>query len=135
LSAHLDESDFRVAAVERRSWIITALFLAVSLGWRSLPVSLGILAGAVLAVVNFRWLRRFVLALAAAGRKPSRWAVFFYILKYLITGVAIFLLIKYDLADAVALLAGVSVIFLAICWEGIRAHRNVREGADHATDI
>jgi hypothetical protein len=37
-------------------------------------------------------------------------------------GVALFFVIKYDLANVIALLVGFSVIFLAVCWEGIRVH-------------
>lgn len=109
--------------VERRAWFLGAVLFAATLPFRSLPVSAGLLVGVLLALLNYRWLSRFVVGITAAGRKPSKGAVFLYSLKYLLTGVALFGVIAYDFADVVALLTGISVIFLAICWEGIRLHR------------
>jgi len=88
-----------------------------------------------LAVMNFRWLRRFAAVLTSSRRRPSRLFVLLYLLKYLLTGLAIFFAIQYDLANVVGLLVGVSVIFLAICWEGVDAHRKVREDTSHATEF
>jgi hypothetical protein len=110
-------------SVERRAWILGAALLAATLPFRSPPVSIGLLVGALLAVLNYRWLRGFVVGITSTGRKPSKGAVLLYSLKYLLTGLALFAVIAYDFADVVALLAGISVIFLAICWEGIRLHR------------
>lgn len=120
------------ARIERKSWVLAGFLLAGSLLWRSPSVAGGVALGAFLAVMNFRWLGRFVAVLTSSRRRPSRLYVFLYLLKYLLTGLAIFFAIKYDLANAVGLLAGVSVIFLAICWEGVEAHRTVREDTSHA---
>lgn len=123
------------ARIERRSWILAALLLAGSLFWHSPSVAGGVSLGAFLAVMNFRWLRGFVTALTSSRRRRPRLHILLYILKYLLTGLAIFFAIKYDLADAVGLLVGVSVIFLAICWEGVDAHRKVREDTSHAAEF
>ena len=128
-----EEPDVRATGIERQGWILAAVLLTARLAFRSTAVTGGVALGAALALLNFRWLRRFVETLVASGeRKPGAWRILLYLLKYLVTGVAIFVAIKYDLADAFALLAGVSVIFPAICWEGISAHRKTGEGASHA---
>jgi len=123
------------ARIERRSWVLAGFLLAGSLLWRSPSVAGGVALGAFLAVMNFRWLRRFAAVLTSSRRRPSRLFVLLYLLKYLLTGLAIFFAIQYDLANVVGLLVGVSVIFLAICWEGVDAHRKVREDTSHATEF
>jgi hypothetical protein len=119
----IEGEGLRHETIERRGWIFAGLFLTASLPLRSAAVTAGVFLGAALAILNYRWLSRFAVSVTSSGRGPSKGALFFYSMKYLLTGVAIFVAIKYDFADAVALLAGVSVIFLAICWEGIRLHR------------
>lgn len=125
-----------VENIERKSWILAGLFLLLSLPWRSVTVTAGVALGALLAIVNFRWLRSFVNMLVSSGSlRPPKLPVFLHTFKYLLTGVVILVAIKYDLADVLALMAGVSVIFLGICWEGIAAHRRLKEGADHAAEF
>jgi hypothetical protein len=124
-----EEPAVRAGSIERKGWILAGALLAASLAFRSSAVTGGVALGATLALLNFRWLRRFVESLVSSGeRKPEVWRIFTYLLKYLFIGVAIFVGIKYHLVDAYALLAGVSVIFPAICWEGISAHRKTEEG-------
>ena len=120
----IGEGGLRVEGIERAAWRAAALMLLASLWWRSPQVSAGVALGASLSILSFRWLRKFVDALLSSGRRrPPLLLVILNFSKYLVMGVALFFAIKYDLTDAIALLAGVSVIFLAVCWEGMRAHR------------
>jgi hypothetical protein len=131
-----EEPAVRAGTIERKGWILSGALLAASLAFRSSDVTGGVALGAALVLLNFRWLRRFVKSLVSSGeRKPGSWGIFIYLLKYLFAGVAIFVGIKYHVVDAYALLAGVPVIFPAICWEGISAHRKTGEGAYHAEDV
>ena len=119
------DADVRVEKIERAAWVAAALMLLASILWRSPQVTGGVSLGALLSILSFRWLRKFASALLSSGRsRPPLFLVILNFSKYLIMGVALFFAIKYDLANAIALLVGVSVIFLAVCWEGIRAHRN-----------
>ena len=119
----IGEGGLRVEGIERAAWRAAALMLLASLWWRSPQVSAGVALGASLSILSFRWLRKFVDALLSSGRRrPPLLLVTLNFSKYLVMGVALFFSIKYDLTNAIALLAGVSVIFLAVCWEGIRAH-------------
>lgn len=119
------DADVRVEKIERAAWVAAALMLLASILWRSPQVTGGVALGALLSILSFRWLRKFASALLSSGRsRPPLFLVILNFSKYLIMGVALFFAIKYDLANAIALLVGVSVIFLAVCWEGIRAHRN-----------
>ena len=125
-----------IGRVERKGWILAGVLLAASLLLQSRGITFGVALGAGLAMLNFKGLRNFVVSMVDSGRtRLPRWLLTLYLLKYVLTGVAIFLAIKYDFANVLALLAGVSVIFLAICWEGVSSHRRMKEGADHAVDF
>jgi hypothetical protein len=125
-----EEPAVRAGSIERKGWILAGALLAGSLAFRSSAVTGGVALGATVAMLNFRWLRRFVESLVSSEEhNPEISRIFTYLLKYLFIGVAIFVGIKYHLVDAYSLLAGVSVIFPAICWEGISAHRKTEEGA------
>lgn len=117
------DAGIQVEGIERTAWAAALLMLLGSIIWRSPQVSAGVALGSLISVLSFRWLRKFAAALLSSGRsRPPLFLVILNFSKYLIMGVALFFAIKYDLANAIALLAGVSVIFLAVCWEGIRAH-------------
>lgn len=125
-----------IRRIERRGWILAGVLLAASLFFLSREVTAGVALGAGLAMLNFKGLRSLVASLVESGlQHPPRWILVLSLLKYVLTGVAIFLGIKYALTDVLALLAGVSVIFLAICWEGVSSHRRMKEGADHAVEF
>lgn len=127
--------DGRTEKIERKSWILAGLLVLLSLPFRSVPVVTGIVIGALLVILNFRWLRDFAQALLAGERRPSKFLVFLYLLKYLFTGLVIFAVIKYDLSDVIGIMVGVSVIFLAICWDGVDSYRKLGEGSNHATEF
>jgi hypothetical protein len=126
-------TDGRTEKIERKSWILTGLLVLLALPFRSVAVVTGVVIGALLVILNFRWLRNFVQALLAGDRQPSKFTVFLYLLKYVFTGLVFFAVIKYDLSNVIAIMVGVSVVFLAICWEGIDSHRKLGGEENHAT--
>jgi hypothetical protein len=129
----METTGIRIESVERKSWILTGAFLILSLPFFSLAVVSGVALGALLAILNFRWLRDFAGRILSGSRpRAPKLLVLLYSLKYVFTALVIFLALKYDLANALAILAGVSVIILAISWEGAVFHRHMKEGADRA---
>jgi hypothetical protein len=107
-----------VTRIERTAWILGALLAAASLGLRSAAVTAGVALGVLVAVLNYRYLVRFVRALVASGARtlsPARHALFF--LKYVASAVAVVTALKYRVADPVALLVGASVLLPAILRE------------------
>ena len=120
--------------MQRKGWVLSAVLVLVSLLFRSSSITLGAALGALLALLNFKWLCGFANRLLK-GPRTSKWFVFLYTLKYVVTGLVIFVAIKYDLSNVFAILAGVSVIFVAICWEGAAHQIRMREGADHAAEL
>ena len=123
-----------VAGVERKCWVLTAALVAGSLFFRSPEVTFGAALGSVLTILNFKWLSAFSTRLIR-GPRPSQWLVLLYMMKYVLTGLVIFSVFKYHLANVFAILAGVSVIFVAICWEGAAHQIRMRGGADHAAEL
>ena len=103
------------ARIERTAWALGALLLAASALLRSPAASAGVALGVLVAVLNYRYLVRFVRALLASGARsvsPARYALYF--LKYVVSGAAIVAALKFRVADPVALLVGASVLLPAI---------------------
>jgi hypothetical protein len=123
-----------VTGIERKSWALTAVLVLGSLFFHSATVTAGAALGALLALLNFKWLCGFAGRLIR-NRRPPNWLAFLYAIKYLVMGLAIFTVLKYDLVNVFAILAGVSVIFVAICWEGAAHQTRMREGEDHAAKL
>ena len=132
----MSDDSKQLSRVQIRASLLAAAFFAASFLFRDGTVTAGVLSGSVLALLNFSWLKGFVSStLTSGGKRPPAGAIVLHALKYLFTGVAIFLLFKYAFVNVYAFLAGVSVIFLAICWEGASGHRRLKEGADHAAEF
>ena len=127
--------EIRTESIERKSWILAVLFTVAALPFRDLAIVTGIVVGALLAILNFRWLRNFALAMIADGRRPSPVRILLYLLKYVFTGLVILSTIVYDLSDSIAIMVGVSVVFLAICWEGMASKGTEGEETNHATEL
>jgi hypothetical protein len=120
-----------VARIERTAWALGVLLAAASLLLRSAAVTAGVALGVLLAVLNYRYLVRFVRALVASGARslsPLRHALFF--LKYAVSAAAVVAALKYRVADPVALLVGASVLLPAIlresaCRAAVPEHKEV----------
>lgn len=110
-----------VARIERTAWTLGALLTFASLLLRSAAVTAGVSLGVLLAVLNYRYLVRFVRALVASGARslpPARHALFF--LKYAVSAVVVVAALKYRIANPVALLIGAGVLLPAILRETAR---------------
>jgi hypothetical protein len=107
-----------VARIERTAWALGALLVAASVLLRSSAVTAGVALGVLVAVLNYRYLVRFVRGLLASGARSlprARYALYFC--KYAVSGVAIVAALKYRVADPIALLVGASVLLPAILRE------------------
>jgi hypothetical protein len=88
--------------------------------WWFLPAS--VLFGGVLGLLNFRWLAISVQRIylrqgaTAAGSKVA--AAIISLLKLTLIFVILFVVIKWQLLHVLGLVAGLSLCFLAILWEG-----------------
>ena len=107
-----------VERIERTAWLIGAILVAASLLLRSATITSGAALGVLVAVLNYRYLVRFVRSILNSGARSvprARYALYFC--KYAVSGVAIVAALKYRIADPIALLVGASVLLPAILRE------------------
>ena len=126
--------DRHLDRVMRRTATLGLVAVAVSVYWRSWSISLGVLAGVALAMLNFWALRRLVSSLIARG-KMSAGAGF--VIKLGVVFGALFVLIKVLGLDAIGLMAGFSVLVVAITTsgqgiEGASSPDDTQEGGEPA---
>jgi hypothetical protein len=94
--------------------------LAVSAVLGSLAGAAGFAIGAAFSILSFRWLKQLVHALGGGGKKkPSaRFAVLMG-LRYLLVGVAAYVIVKFFGIHALAILAGLFVAAAAAVGEAL----------------
>jgi hypothetical protein len=107
--------------LSRRNWIVLAILTLASLLWQSMPITQGVLAGGLLAIIAYRWLQKSLIKVidnphggSAAGFKVA------YILRLGFVGIALYLLIAVAKIHPVALSVGLSVVVVNILWTTFR---------------
>ena len=100
--------------------LVYTLFRDSGQRWWSLPAS--VLFGGALGLLNFRWLatavERVYLRKGATPGLSSLAAAVISILKLSLIFIILFLVIKWRLLHIFGMVAGLSLSFLAILWEG-----------------
>jgi ATP synthase I chain len=112
-----DQDDHLVEALGRRNWLILAILVALSLFWKSTAVTLGVLAGGLVAIIGFFWLRHaLVQALADPTSYSAKRFRFSYVVRLASLAAALFLLIAVAKVHPLALVAGLSVVVINLFW-------------------
>ena len=107
-----------VVRIERTAWALGGFLVVGSVLLHSSAVTAGVALGVLVAVLNYRYLVRFVRSLLDSGvRSLPRGRYLLYFCKYAVSGVAIVAALKYRVADPIALLVGASVLLPAILRE------------------
>jgi hypothetical protein len=100
--------------------------------WWFLPLS--VLCGGGLGFLNFRWLavsvERIYLRKGATPGLSNLAAVFISILKLSVIFIILFIVIKWQLLHIFGLVAGLSLCFLAILWEGVTMMKKAVKRSD-----
>lgn len=116
-----DRDEHLLADVARRNWLILAILVLLSLAWRSLPVSLGVLAGGLVAIGGYCWLHRSLRQLLAEpSRHSARSFKFGYFVRLGALAAVLLLLIAVARVHPVALAAGLSTVVLNLLWTALR---------------
>lgn len=116
-----DQDDQLLETLARRNWQILAGFLLASLFWASRPVSLGVLAGGLVAIGAFHWLHRSLIRLLGAPEQYSARAFKSgYLFRLAALALIIFLLVGPLGVHPVGLVAGLSVVIVNLLWTTIR---------------
>ncbi len=101
------------AEIARRNWWILGGMLLLSLGWRSLPVTLGVLGGGLVAIAGYYWLHR---SLKQTLEQPAPGAAKRFKLSYIFRlgalAASLFILIALVRVHPLALVVGLSVVML-----------------------
>jgi hypothetical protein len=109
-----------VARIERTAWSLGALLVVGSLLLHSATVTVGTALGVLIAVLNYRYLVRFVRSIVDSGiTSLPRGRLLLYFSKYAVSGVAVVAALKFRVADPIALLVGASVLLPAILRESV----------------
>ncbi len=107
----------KLISIEKRTAQILGLFVAGSLCFGSWPISLGVLLGGGVALLNFRWLWRI-------GEKVLFEQQWFQgmqvVLKFFTLVFVIFLILFYGRVNPIAFVTGISTLLFAILFEVIR---------------
>jgi len=107
--------DQLLAEMAQRNWIILLGLVLLSLFWQSLPVTMGVLAGGVLVIINYRWLGRSLFKVisdpqpgAEKGFKRN------YLFRLLFIASSIYILLVRGGVHPNALVVGLSVVVINI---------------------
>ena len=101
--------------INRRNWVILALLCLASLFWMSTPITLGVLAGGLLAIIGHYWRYRALLAiLGSPAEVAARRFQIGYIIRLGTLAVSLYALIAIIKVDPVALIIGLSVVVINI---------------------
>lgn len=120
--------------ISRANWVVFILFLMVS-PYIHLPgFTLGVVCGGLLVTLNFHLAYRSLNRSFDGGRPPAFPVVMAkHYLRFLLTGVIIFLLISNDIGNPLGLLLGLSVVVVSLLTASVlevgRAIQAKKEGA------
>jgi len=120
--------EIRLAAIERTQWVILALFTLGSLVFWDWRISLGVIIGGIIVILNFKALRMIFEKGFSQGKISGsffvKYAVKFLALLAAVGGIAFLLR---GVINLVAFFVGLLTMFLAIAVEGIRGYRSIDE--------
>jgi hypothetical protein len=115
----------KLLAIEKRSAQFLVLTLLGSLWFQSWAVSLGLILGGAIALLNFRWLRRILGGYVFAQKKYS---LFQLAGKFFALLLVIFVVIRFVRVNPLALLIGISTLVLGIVFEVVRQSFRAKKG-------
>jgi steroid 5-alpha reductase family enzyme len=116
----------KLVAIEKRSAQFLILLLLASLWFQSWSISLGLILGGGVAILNFRWLWRIMEKVLFEQKK-------FYgiqaLMKFILLVVVVLFVLRYLAVNPIAFLAGISTLVVGILFEVIReSFRSERKG-------
>jgi uncharacterized membrane-anchored protein len=101
--------------IEITNWFILALCIAVSWFFMSRAFVLGITLGGLISIINFHWLYRDLKKVFQKLADGSKSAVMFkYYIRFIITAIALFLIVTRTEASIIGLLVGLSLVVINI---------------------
>lgn len=101
--------------VTRTNWVLFSLVSVIGLVFAPVKFAFGIICGGLLVTVNFHLLARTLKgALTPPHLSSHNVVIAKYYLRFLISGVILLLLIKYQMVNPLGLFVGLSVVVASI---------------------
>ena len=101
--------------IEIAGWLLLALLIALSLPFDSFRLTLGIILGGAISVINFHLLSKNLMSFVPQDMNHIRAAVIpRYFIRLAATALALYFIISRDIADVIGLVIGLSVIVMDI---------------------
>lgn len=101
--------------VTRTNWVLFCLVSILGVVFAPLKFALGIISGGLLVTVNFHLLARTLKSALTPPHLSSHGLVVAkYYLRFILSGVVLFLLIKFHLVNPLGLFIGLSVVVASI---------------------
>jgi len=110
-----NNDDQLLSDIGRLNWFVLVLMVLASLFWQSTSVTLGVVAGGLLVILNFGWMGRSLLKVISSPEAYSpRGFKRNYFFRLLVVGSAIFLLLVRGEVHPLALVVGLSVVVISL---------------------
>lgn len=101
--------------IEIGNWVVLGVILALSLLFLPGRFTLGVLAGGLVSIVNFYWLSRDLKgALSRHAEKAKPFMMVKYYIRFIVTGVVLFVIITKAPVDIFGLVLGLSVVVINV---------------------
>ena len=108
--------------LKKRSWVILLVLTLISFFFTSTSLTLGVILGGVIAIINFDVLQRNILRTfpANGGAKVKKiFVIGIFYLRFLVLGAVIYFLIRLGWVDPIGLTVGLSTVVFSIISFGI----------------
>ena len=116
----------KLLSIAKRSTQILVLVALASLWFQSGSISLGVIAGGAVAILNFCWLG-WIMEKVFFERKRLHGIQFF--IKFFVLAGVIFLILQFTRIHPVGLIVGLSTLFLGTLIEGLKEALGARREA------
>lgn len=107
------QDDQLLVEVARRNWLILIVLVVLSLFWQSRSVTMGVLSGGFLVIINYRWMGRSLSKLLGnpqlSAAKRFKWN---YLFRLVFIACAIYILLVRVEVHPLALAVGLSVVVI-----------------------
>lgn len=111
------KQDSRLASIEKKNLMILPVLTLGSIWCQSPRVTLGVLLGGGIAILNF-WLLRRIIQGGLRSRENRPAFAISYVLKFTALAVVVYLIVCFHVVDALGFVIGLSTLFVSIALDG-----------------
>jgi hypothetical protein len=103
-----------INAMQTGTFITGLVLVIASLIFRSLPITLGVLAGGLLAGINFVVLQKVVVKITAETSQSKAIAAALALVKFILLAVAIYIILSSKYIDPIGFVVGLSSVVITL---------------------